>query len=184
MIFQHPNPGYNRLVQRLTLILGIVMAVSAVLLIVMGAALAARGFCLLIFGGIFLLALTPLVWMQTASAPAVSISDHGLTLMPVIWPAQVITWDEIEAIKPYALLPPSESEFGRRAMVGRKKYKPAAGYMLIVPSLPLVYRLHGLFTGEGWKGVVAVTNRAHAEYEPLIRTLRHHAGDKFSDAEA
>lgn len=184
MVFEHPNPGYNRLVQRLTLALGILMIVSAILMIVLGAALAAQGFCLLIFGGIFLLALSPLVWMQTAAAPSLRLDDDGLTLTPVIWRPRRVAWDEIESIKPYVLLPPSDSEFGRKAMVGRKKYRAAAGYMLIIPSLPPIYRLHGLFTGEGWKGVIAITNRAHADYEPLIRTLRHHAGERFRESSA
>ena len=56
-------------------------------------------------------------------------------------------------------------------MVGKRKYRAAEGKMLIIPSLPLYYRFTGLFAGEGFVGVIGLTNRSHTDYERLIEQV-------------
>ena len=46
--------------------------------------------------------------------------------------------------------------------------------MLIIPSLPLQYRFTGLFAGEGFTGVIALTNRSHTDYDALIKQVEKH----------
>ena len=80
----------------------------------------------------------------------------------------------MRAIKDYPLLPPKDAEVTRRAMVGKKRYRAAEGKMLIIPSLPLQYRFTGLFAGEGFTGVIALTNRSHTNYDALIKQVEKH----------
>ncbi len=117
-----------------------------------------------------LLLILPLLLYSAATPPA-TLTRTGLTLHPIIWPEQSFTWEQVTAIKPYPLLPPAETEPMRKVTVGRKKYQPAAGLMLVVPSLPLPYRAVGFFTGEGTQPVVAFTNRTHRQYDQLARAL-------------
>ena len=72
------------------------------------------------------------------------------------------------------LLPPKEVEAERRLAVGRRKYRPAEGKMLINPALPLPYRFTGIFAGAGFTGVVALTNRTHTDYDALIKQVEKH----------
>ena len=78
----------------------------------------------------------------------------------------------MRAIKDYPLLPPKDVEAARRALVGRQRYRAAEGKMLIIPSLPLPYRFTGLFAGEGFIGVIALTNRTHTDYDTLIKQVK------------
>ena len=43
--------------------------------------------------------------------------------------------------------------------------------IVIIPSLPLPYRFTGLFAGEGFVGVIGLTNRTHSDYERLIEQV-------------
>ena len=78
------------------------------------------------------------------------------------------------AVKPYPLLPPADAEVTRKALAGRKKYRPAEGVMLVIPALPLPYRFGGFFPGEGFTPVIAVTTRTHTDYDDLVRQIRQH----------
>ena len=59
-------------------------------------------------------------------------------------------------------------------MQGRKKYRAAEGYMLLVPRLPMRYRVAGIFAGVGGQPIVAFTNRAHSDYEILLQRVQAH----------
>ena len=48
-----------------------------------------------------------------------------------------------------------------------------------IPSLPLPYRFTGLFAGEGFRGVIGLTNRTHTDYERLIEQV-----EKYTKASA
>lgn len=164
--FAHPNPRLNRLTQYSAFLLMLLMLIVAVGQL----ALALIGFppgVLLITSAITLLLVAP-VLMLTTVTPAVTVSEAGITIEPVVWRSRAVRWDEIEAIKPYPLLPPAEVEAGRRAIVGRRRYRPAEGIMLVIPSLPPHYRFTGLFTGEGFTGIIALTNRTHTDYGRLV----------------
>lgn len=129
-------------------------------------------------GVLSLLLILPLM-LYTLVTPPVTLTDTGLTLHPAIWPHQSIRWEQVEAIKRYPLLPPTDTETVRRAAVGRRHYQAADGLMLVVADLPFPYRAAGFFTGEGLKPVVAFTNRTHTDYERLAQTLLHHLSDRY-----
>jgi hypothetical protein len=165
---RHPNPLADRISQIGGLVLIVVMIAAALGQFV----LALSGLPLLLFSGIITLLLIAPVMLLTSATPAVTVSADGITIQPRVWRARFVRWDEVRAVKPYPLLPPKDVEVGRRAFVGRRRYRPAEGIMLVIPSLPLVYRFTGLFTGEGFTGVIGLTNRTHTEYEALIQQVQ------------
>lgn len=171
-----PQPGIYRLTQRLTaaVMLGVVLA--APLQIALAAALGNAPLFYLT-GVLSLLLLLPLLLYSTATPP-VTLTETGLVLHPAIWPSQTVSWHQVEAIRRYPLLPPPDTEAVRKAAVGRQKYRPADGLMLVIPSLSLPYRAVGFFTGEGLRPVVAFTNRTHSDYDRLARTLLEHLPNK------
>lgn len=121
------------------------------------------------------LALSPVVLMATAVSPAVTLVADGLWLEPRFWRRRFIAWGDVHAVKVYSLLPADESN--RRLFVGRKNYRAPQGIMLVVPGLPPQYRIAGFFAGEGGRGIVALTNRTHTEYDKLKKKIIHYAGD-------
>ena len=169
---RHPNPGLDRLTQYGALALIVLMLIGAIGQFAL--ALSGLQLGLLWLTGMITLLLIAPVLMLTTATPAVNVTAEGIQILPVIWRNRSIRWDDIRAIKPYPLLPPADVESGRRALTGRRRYRPAQGIMLIVPSLPLQYRLTGLFAGEGFVGVIALTNRTHRDYEQLLQTVEDH----------
>lgn len=166
--FTHPNPLIERISHYGALALIILMAIAVIGQIL----LALSGLVLLLITGAFTLLLIAPVVMFTTATPAVTVDAAGITVMPVLWRHQFIEWSAVTAIKPYPLLPPHDAESGRKALEGRRRYRSAEGIMLVIPSLPLVYRITGLFAGEGFTGVIALTNRSHTDYERLVELVR------------
>jgi hypothetical protein len=111
------------------------------------------------------------VLLLTTATPRVTVSPEGITIQPLVWKEQFIRWNDVQAIKNYPLLPPSDSEIGRKAMTGRRGYRPAEGKMLVIPALPIQYRVTGYLAGEGFTGVIALSNRTHQEYDRLIKKV-------------
>lgn len=174
----HPRPWIDRLVQ-----FGAVgfLAVTAALF-VWQIALALSGLppaLLLLTTLTMALLIVPALWLTTAT-PAVELRAAGLTLHPRIWRQREIAWADIRAVKPYPLLPEQQGEQVRKAFVGRRKYVPAQGVMLIVPSLPWIYRCTGFLAGEGFTPVVALTNRTHTDYDRLIKGVRVRTAEVWS----
>jgi hypothetical protein len=163
----HPHPSTDRLAQYGGIVLTVVMIIGALGQI----ALATLGFPLFLLSGIVTLFLIAPVMLLIGSTPAVSVSPQGITIQPRVWRERFVRWDEVRAVKDYPLLPPKDVESGRRAIVGKRKYRAAEGKMLIIPSLPLQYRFTGLFAGEGFVGVIGLTNRSHTDYERLIEQV-------------
>jgi hypothetical protein len=168
----HPNPATDRLAQYGGIVLTVVMVAGALGQIV----LATLGLPLFLLSGIVTLLLIAPVMMLTAATPAVSVNAQGITIQPRVWRERFVRWDEIRAVKDYPLLPPKDVESGRRALVGKKRYRPAQGKMLIIPSLSLPYRFTGFFAGEGFRGVIGLTNRTHTDYERLIEQVEKYTG--------
>jgi hypothetical protein len=167
----HPNPTLNRLTQYAALTLTALLAFGEVGLILLSLR-AGGGFILM---GITLVLFAPFLLMQTVNTPAVTVSGDGITLQPLLWKPIFVAWEAIRKVKPYPLLPPPEAETLRKVMVGRLKYRPAEGVLLVIPSLPLLYRLHGFFCGEGFTGAIALTNRTHTDYTRLVEQVENHS---------
>lgn len=165
----HPNPLLDRVTQYGAVALVAVMLVATPLQIVLLLVGAPGG--LFLFTAIATLLLTPPVLLLTTATPRVTVSPDGITIQPIIWKEKFIPWSEVQALKDYPLLPPSDSEVGRKALAGRQRYRAAEGKMLVIPTLPVQYRVTGYFAGEGFTGVIALTNRTHAEYEKLIKKV-------------
>ncbi len=163
----HPNPAQDRLAQYGGAVLAGVMLAAGFGQFV----LALAGLPLFFLSGIVTLLLLAPVLLLVSATPAVTVSPEGITLQPRVWRSRFVPWGDVRAVRDYPLLPPREAEAERRALVGKGRYQPAEGKMLIIPSLPLPYRFTGLFAGAGFTGVVALTNRAHTGYDQLIRQV-------------
>jgi len=123
---------------------------------------------------LFMAFLTAPVAMLLSISPPLIIDEDGLTIAPFWGAPQRIAWDEIVAMQPYPLLPQPEQETEWRIMRGRKRYRAAEGYMLIIPRLPMRYRVAGFFAGVRGKPLIAFTNRAHSDYDTLLQRVQAH----------
>lgn len=162
--FTHPNPALQRLWHYITAALILVMLISVPLQIWLAITLSSAAF--VISAVLVLLLVAPLIMVISAS-PTVELDQTGILIRPHIWRDTHVNWQEIVQVKPYTLLPERNQEVGRRVMVGRKKYREAAGIMLVAPSLPWQYRIAGYFAGESGKPIIALTNRTHTDYDRL-----------------
>lgn len=166
----HPNPTLDKLTQYGALAVLVIIVLAVPLQLV----LAVVGAPFFVLTALFTLLFAPFILLLMTTTPALSLSANGLTLQPRIWKTRFIPWDAVTAVKPYPLLPPADAEVTRKALAGRKKYRPAEGVMLVIPALPLPYRFGGFFAGEGFTPVIAVTTRTHTDYDDLIRQIRQH----------
>ena len=168
----HPSPVIDRLTQY-----GALAFIALALLLLIGQlALAAVGVApiAIVLTAITLLALLPgALWLTTATPP-VEVESDGLIIAPLIWPRRRVAWADVRTVIPYPLLPEPQSERARQAMVGRRKYRPAEGMLLLIPALPWYYRFTGFFSGVGFTPAIALTNRTHRDYETLILEVRAH----------
>jgi hypothetical protein len=170
----HPKPNQDRLIQYGAVVLAGIMLLCVPLLMVLTLTGAPGG--LFILAGIVLFLLTPPVLMLTALSPPVTLSDDGLQVSPRIWRERFIPWDDVVAVKTYPLLPNESQEVNRRNFVGRRNYTPADGFMLVIPGLPLPYRIAAFFSGEGGKGIVLLSNRTHTDYDHLKKQIIRRKG--------
>jgi hypothetical protein len=166
---EHPTPRRYRWEQRLLmgLLVGVVLGSVGQLVL-------ALLFRSLLFGlgAVTLLAFAPFIVMALSVAPPLCLSADGLTLRPHWWRERVVAWADVVAMEPYPLLPRADQETGRRALQGRKRYRPAEGWMLKVRGLPWQYRMAGFFAGAGGHPIIAITNRTHTHYDALVRQVR------------
>jgi hypothetical protein len=152
-------------------------AAAALVVVMLLAALAqalvglAGGFPLLILTALFTAALALPVLMQTARAPCVVVREDGLLIQSAVWPERLVPYRDIIAIRDDPSLPPPGAEVLRKGAVGRAKYRPAQGRILLIHGLPLPYRITGWFAGAGLTGVIAIGSRTHPDYETLIAQI-------------
>lgn len=168
--FDHPSPRFDFFVQ---IICALMVAAMVVLIIAQIPLVLIAGFPLLLslLVVITCLGLIPFMLLPTISSPAVTVSREGIELHPRLWRGRFVPWSEISAVKRYPLMPSKGSERTRELLVGRRKYTVMDGVMLLIPTLPFVFRFHGLLVSEGFTGVIALTNRTHANYDRLITLI-------------
>jgi hypothetical protein len=177
----HPTPRLQRLVQLGAITVAGIMLIAVPMQIVLAFIVGGTGL-LFVLSAFFTLLLAAPVLMLTAYTPAVTVATDGITLHPVIWKEQTIPWNAVRAVKVYPLLPIEDAEVTRKLVVGKRNYRPAAGIMLIVPSLPPQYRIAGFFAGEHAAPIIALTNRAHTEYEALVKMVLQYTDPAVHDA--
>jgi uncharacterized membrane protein len=170
--YAHPQPVRYRQTQYLTAVLLGIIVLAAPLQVVLG--LLIQGAVLFFITAILTLLLALPLVMYTTATPPVTVSKQGITVQPALWREQTIAWAGVQMVKPYPLLPTADAEVVRKALIGRKTYRSAAGLMLIIPALPPIYRVTGWFAGEGFTPVIAFTNRSHTNYEHLAKQVLAH----------
>lgn len=167
--YDHPNPRLYRLQSLILLGLLVVMPISAALLLTLALALGAP---LLALAALCVVLLIAPVVLGLLATPPLSLDEQGVTIYAPLVGERFLAWEQIEALKPYPLLPSRDEEVERRLAQGRKRYQAAEGLMLVSAALPWPYRVVGYFVGEWPRGAVACTNRAHADYAALAKRLR------------
>ena len=167
--YTHPSPTAYRFTQWLLLILLCVILLAVPLQIVI-ALLYPQAVLFYVSAGITLLLTAPLL-LYLFTTPTVSLDKDGITIHPLIGKPHPLTWDDIDRVDYYPLLPRQNHEVNKRLMVGRKRYKPAEGIMLLSSKLPTVYRVGGIFVGERGRKLIAVTNRTHVNYDQLHKHI-------------
>lgn len=160
-----------QLQQLLLALLTILMLIAVIALIVLAITLPAPLFGLM---ALVVLLLTAPVAMQLSVSPPVIVEADGILVQPLLWPERRIAWDQIDAIRPYGLLPSQDQEVLKRVLQGRNNYEAARGVMLLSPSLPLQYRIAGYFVGQPGHSLIAVTNRTHQDYNSFLEALAEH----------
>ncbi len=165
----HPRPAQNRFIQYGAIAVFVVMLLAAALQIVL--ALAIRPGGLFFLTAVITLLLSPFVLLLTTATPGVTVTPEGITIEPVIWRHCFVPWADVAEVRPYPLLPQAGAETTRRALAGRSKYAAAAGIMLVIPVLPVQYRIVGVLAGVGGQPAIAVTNRTHTGYEQLVALI-------------
>lgn len=169
-IHPHPRQFTDRVSQFVALGAIIVLLISIPFQIFFGLAGGGLFFMSAFFSGLMIL---PLL-MATVITPAIQVDGDGLTLMPIIWKPHHVAWSDIRAVKHYPLLPPADAEITRKIAIGKAKYAPANGVMLVIPKLPWMYRIGGFFAGEKRQPIIAITNRAHSRYDELVYAILEH----------
>ncbi|XWX02935.1 hypothetical protein VZO05_10515 [Aggregatilineales bacterium SYSU G02658] len=165
----HPTPPRYRLEQRLLMALLLAVVAGAVGQLMLALLLRSLLFGL---GALTLLAFAPFILMALSVAPPLTVTADGLLIRPHWWREQLIPWGDVLAMRPYPLLPRPDQETERRALQGRKRYRAAEGWMLIVHGLPWQYRMAGFFAGAGGQPIIAITNRTHSGYDALVRQVQ------------
>ncbi len=167
--YTHPNSTTYRITQILVLI-GLIVLLLTIPLQIMIAVLFPQAMLFYMSAIITLLFVAPLL-LYLVTTPTVSLSAEGMTIHPFIGKPHHLTWDEIDRVAYYPLLPRQNHEVNKRLVVGRKRYKPAEGIMLISSKLPQVYRIGGFFAGERGRKIIALTNRTHTNYDYLHKQV-------------
>lgn len=175
----HPNMSLYK-IQQIALIAILILAVFASLMLLVVAVMLSAPLFIIMSVLVLLLAMPML--MALVNTPPVTIREEGLLLERFIGGNYLIAWDDIEAIEPYPLLPHAEQEILKQYLIGRKKYRAAEGIMLIVPSLPLPYRIAGILATAERKPVIALTNRAHSDYYELKDSIMHYASHAIRES--
>jgi len=167
--YTHPSPTTYRITQWLLMIVLCVTLLSVPLQIVI-ALLYPQAVLFYLSAGITLLLTSPIL-LYLFTTPTVSLDTNGITIHPLIGKPHTLTWEDIDRVDYYPLLPRQNHEVNKRLMVGRKRYKPAEGIMLLSSKLPMVYRVGGIFAGERGRKLIAVTNRTHVNYDQLHKYI-------------
>ncbi|MCU0514620.1 MAG: PH domain-containing protein [Anaerolineae bacterium] len=166
--YAHPSPLLYRVQQVAVLALLAALLVAAALQLLLALLLSSILFALMSVGLVLLAA--PVLMLRVVSPP-VDVEADGLRLRPLFGRERVIAWGDILRVRDYTLLPQPDQERERRALQGRKNYRPAQGKMLVVRGLPPVYRIAGFFAGERAQPIIALTTRTHTDYERLVQQV-------------
>ena len=137
------------------------------------------GLPLFLLSGLVTLGLIAPVMMLTSATPAVSVAAEGITIQPRVWRGRFRALGGRAGGQGLSAAA-AEGHRGRSGgrWSGGRRYRAAEGKMLVIPSLPLPYRFTGLFAGEGFTGVIGLTNRTHTDYEALIKQVRKYTEAK------
>jgi hypothetical protein len=160
-------PKGKRAGEKGALVLTLVMWGCAALLGLIGAG----GYPLMSLAAVFLALLALPVLQNTARSPDIVLREDGLLLRPAVWRERLVPWADIAAVKDDPSLPPEGAEVYRRRAVGKAKYRPAAGRLLVLKRMPPQYRLAGFFAGEGLHAVISVNTRSHPDYDRLMAAI-------------
>jgi hypothetical protein len=106
--------------------------------------------------------------------PEIEVTEDGLLLHPMLWPAQFVAWNKIEGIVPHPLVF-NDDAMGR--VLHGKRYRRREGIAVVVARdarLTHVYRLVGNLAGVGNRPAFAISSTTHTDYTALVVVIRSH----------
>jgi hypothetical protein len=132
----------------------------------------------LFFGGALFSAilLIPLL-MRTVLHPAIDVMADGLTVNPMLWPAQNVPWEALTGITAHPLLY-NDDAMGKT--LHGKNYRPREGAVILVSrdaGLWFPYRIIGGVAGAGNTPAFAISSTTHTDYAGLIAAIRARVPD-------
>ncbi len=163
-----PRPTIRRITAWL-LAVGLAAAVTAIVIQLILALVIGPLFC----GMAFFTAMLLIVLLQrTVLHPAITLTESGLRLQPMIWRAQLVPWSALAGITDHPLVFNDEA-MGR--LLHGKRYRRREGLVVLVkPEAGLlpVYRLIGGLAGAGNTPAFAISSTTHTDYEALVSAIR------------
>jgi hypothetical protein len=173
-IHEHPRPWLHRLTDRLLAAILILGGLAIIAQIGMGFTVSVLFFGTAFFTAILMI---PLL-LQSVLHPTIIVRDDGLTLRPMLWPEQVIRWDQMTGIIAHPLI--FNDEATGRHLYG-KKYRAREGVVVVVDTqarLWPIYRLVGGVAGVGNTSAFAISSTTHTGYTELFAALRTHVPER------
>ncbi len=168
--YRYPLPRVRKVVARLlALCLG-----AAFLAIIAQVVLSLVAGPLLCGSALLTSILTLPMLLRTVLHPEISVTDAGVILHPMLWPAQFVAWDSLTQIVAHPLVY-NDAAMGR--VLYGKSYRPREGTVVVIsPGVNVwpVYRLVGQLAGAGNVPAFAISSTTHADYGRLLSTLREH----------
>lgn len=166
-IHRYPYPLIRRANRRLTRLLLILMA--ATIPVQIGVALVAMP--LLLGTALFTVMLMLPILLHSVLHPEVAVTEHGLTLRPLLWGKFYVAWEQIVGVIDHPLI--YEDPVFRRKFAG-KAYRPREGMVIVLrhdtPIHPL-FQLVGVVAGCGLQPAFAMSSTTHTDYAALIQTI-------------
>jgi hypothetical protein len=114
------------------------------------------------------------VCMYPVLHPEIDVTEDGLMLHPMLWPAQSVPWNKIEGIVPHPLVF-NDDAMGR--VLHGKRYRRREGIAVVVSreaGLAVPYQLVGNLAGVGNRPAFAISSTTHTDYEALAAVIRSH----------
>jgi hypothetical protein len=166
-VHHYPHRRVRRLIEGLLLIALIIAIMAIVVEIIFGLVVGPLFLMMALFTAILLI---PLL-MRTVLHPEIELTADGLTLHPMLWKEQFVSWSALTGQAEHPLLFNNEAT-GR--LLHGKRYLPREGMVIVVndtAGLSPIYRLVGSLAGVGNRTAFAISSTTHRDYEALRDTI-------------
>lgn len=169
-VHHYPRPAVRRISAGLLAVALMIDSLALIVEFVLGFLAGPLFFGMAVFTAILLI---PLL-MRTVLHPEIELTANGLTLHPMIWKAQFVSWENLKGRVEHPLIFNDEAT-GR--LLHGKNYRPREGMVIVVEDsaglLPF-YRIIGGVAGAGNHPAFAISSTTHTDYGRLRDAFGQH----------